>query len=126
MSLQNLAKSIKEHGLNDFGPTLEFGKDLYSTAVDLIKHVIKCRRLWYEDPTVWQEIAWQACRASIGAKALYEVVRLKPKIETAVQEDFWVRSVLQLRQCLTREVEAVKEMNYEEVFEMLDNEIFDL
>lgn len=99
---------------------------MYSTSVDLIKHVIRCRRLWYENPTIWQEIAWQACRASIGAKALYEVVRLKPKIETAVQEDFWVRSLLQLRQCLKREVEEVKRMNYEEAFEKLDVELLNL
>lgn len=86
--------------------------------------MIKCRRLWYEDPTKWQEIAWQACRASIGAKALYEVVRLKPKLEKAVQEDFWVQSALQLRQCLKREVEELKMMNYEETFEKFDTEIF--
>lgn len=72
---------------------------------------------------VWQEIAWQACRASFGAKVVYETVRLKPKIENAVQEDFWVISLLQIRQCTKREVEEVKKIDYEELFEKFDNEI---
>ncbi|XP_063695946.1 uncharacterized protein LOC134827292 [Culicoides brevitarsis] len=123
--LVDLGKSIKEHGLNEFGPTYELGKDLLTTSVDLIKNVVKCRRMWHEDMSKWEEIQWKACGASVGAKALYQVARLKPKVEKAVQEDFWVQSLLQLKTCLTSHIEKAKQMNYKELMQIIDDELLE-
>lgn len=75
-----------------------------------------------ENPNYWQQIAYKACRATLGAKALYESVRLKSKVTSTIENDFWINGVIGLYKCMKPSMEEVQDMQFKDIikdFEIL-------
>lgn len=112
---------MKQAGINGYGPWQDLIEDLLSTSYGLAKHALKCRRLKKEATNIWGEIAYQACRASLGARGAYEIFRLRSDIKETIESDFWLTGILGLRKCLKKDTEILVNMDFAELDRQLEN-----
>lgn len=70
--------------------------------------------------TIWGEIAYQACRASMAGQGAYHILRLRKDIKETVENDFWLTGIKGLRKCLKKDTEILISMDYAELDRQLE------